>query len=485
MKLKIHILLAIFTIIFILFFYIYYPSDMLFINQTFYSAFSGDYINIFFKKDGKYLDNVTVYAYVFYPNREGNTVFSLVYSANKTGMARIPLRNLVKFAERWINYSKFYIIPSLLGIALYYIKLNSSTIQLITQTFTINYNLSEILQGIGKTITIQFNNTINRIVRLRGGKSTVMEETTTLTSTPTGTVIPEVCCLIVLTPKIIAWYPNSSSVAPIAIATFIGPTVNETTYGGTLTAALLNEQSSDTYIGFYISQPSLPPQNPIRVSIPGPSIVVNDIAYSVSVTNSGPIGRASPYNYDVVQLYILGQVAWVNWTETVYFAGGGSCTTYFYQVMLTRVVVNQNGNAMAPIIYDFNSSYGGLIAPIGSGNMTLYSNIPYNGKATIVSFVLQDTYISMAVGLNVGALFYVADYLVPGIGSLAPFFKLINIAVGWESATTWISEVVLDLYNYNPYYTLSLYYYNYSNVKYCINGNYYSLPADVYYATWN
>ena len=62
---------------------------------------------------------------MFYPNREGNTVFSLVYSANKTGMARIPLRNLVKFAERWINYSKFYIIPSLLGIALYYIKLNS------------------------------------------------------------------------------------------------------------------------------------------------------------------------------------------------------------------------------------------------------------------------------------------------------------------------------------------------------------------------
>ncbi|QIW24672.1 hypothetical protein EWF20_11370 [Sulfolobus sp. S-194] len=469
MKLNMCAILAIFTIIFILFFYIYYSGDVLSIEQAFYSIFPGSYINIFFKKDGKYIGNATVYAYVFYPNREGITTFSLVYSANKTGEARIPLGNLVKFAERWINYSKFYIIPSILGIASYYIKLNSSTIQLITQTFTINYNLSEILQGIGKTITIQFNNTINRIVRLKGRKSTIGEET----KTPTITIISEPCFLIILSPKIIAWYPNSSSVAPIALATFIGPTVNESMYGGILTAALLN-------VGFYISQPSLPPQNPIRVSVPGPSLIVNDIMYNVSVANSGPIGRSSPYNYDVVQLYILGQVAWVNWTETVYFADDGSSATYFYQVILTRVVVNQKGNGMTTIVYDFNSNYGGLRAPIGLGNMTLYSNIPYNGKVTIFSLEPKDTYIPTADGLNVGALFYIADYLVPGTGSLAPFFSLINIVVKWKIAT-----IILDLDNYNPYYNLSLYYYNYSNVKYYINGNYCLLQTYVYYATWS
>ncbi|PVU77931.1 hypothetical protein DDW13_00050, partial [Acidianus hospitalis] len=389
---------------------------------------------------------------------------------------------------------------SLIGAAIYI-----TGGKILIQTFAIPFNTSQVIRNKGFTSVIQFKDPITV-------KS--ITETCTVSHIPEPSSRPCGCAIIEVTPHILGWYPNNSSVAPIAIATFVGPTIRE--FSAYLHATILNAESHEYYVGFYISQPTT---SPGRLKIPGPSITLDDANFVVKAYNGSCVNPSLSKPVNSIQIYMLGQVAWINWTVCMispycYFNPSGSrLLCYYYQVMITRIVVCKSDCAVAPKLY-VNTTYinscennrcngggggwGGhppvtesnlaslskyLPAPVNFTDLIKKACLSYCQHCCVCSISLFHTYTGMGIGINVGALVAVASAFYPDLAPLIPYFSTINIAVGWKCSTVQISSVTLSLRNLYSGSRLLLYYSNQTD-EYCICGNYYQLPPNVYVANY-
>ncbi|BAB67674.1 hypothetical protein STK_25630 [Sulfurisphaera tokodaii str. 7] len=491
----------------IVLFGLYYPQLNITIQQALTTA---NTIKIFLYSHHKLITNASISVFAFYPTRKG-TIFQKIYNASNKQYYQFPVKKLDKWAKQWIKFNKkekTKIYPSILILATYSI-INQKTITTLTQTYATPLNTTQITKGQGgKNIIIKFKtpikNKIKTIKNTNKKQQTIQPQqttTTTITSKTNGDYI-----ITEYIPNIIAWYPNNKSVGPIAIATIIGPQNNLNYYESTLGVIVSNQQGYSVNVGFYISQPLLG-QLPLRVTIPGPSLTVCDSNSIVEAYNTTEIGTPSPY--DVGQLYVLGQVAWVNWTEIYYIPHDSIYQVYhFLQVILTEIVSVENGNAVAPKIYYYNSyipntSYnklprnsfstikpfvfyspgggGGCIAPVYFNNLTYIGSSSGNQIFSYGSMYIHGVNSEFQVGLNVGAL---AALVMPEASpALIAELGMVNIGVSISSSQLSGSALILSVRN-ELATPLNVYYSNYSAL-YDINGQYYIIPTGVFYLNYS
>jgi len=385
----------------IVLFGLYYPQLNITIQQALTTA---NTIKIFLYSHHKLITNASISVFAFYPTRKG-TIFQKIYNASNKQYYQFPVKKLDKWAKQWIKFNKkekTKIYPSILILATYSI-INQKTITTLTQTYATPLNITQIIKGQGgKNIIIKFKTPIKNKIKTTSG----------------GYIITEYI------PNIIAWYPNNKSVGPIAIATIIGPQNNLNYYESILEEQLFNKQGYSVNVGFYISQPLLG-QLPLRVTIPGPSLTVCDSNSIVEAYNTTEIGTPSPY--DVGQLYVLGQVAWVNWTEIYYIPHDSIYQVYhFLQVILTEIVSVENGNAVAPKIYCYESYIPN----------TSYNELPRNSFSTIKPFV-----------------FYSPG---GGGGCIAPVYFNNLTYIGSSSGSQWFRYSSLEIYGVNSEFQVGL-----------------------------
>jgi hypothetical protein len=455
-------------------------------NVIFTSLFPGHDITLIIAGKRGLIRGFKVCAYMFYPTPQGTKFIKVFNSTSSSCTISIPLKNLLTPAKAWYSLYSYHIMPSLLG-AVIHVKQCGNKVKIITQPFAIPINVSNVINCKGFIYTIMFNNPIVKTIEVKP------ECTTTVTYTQEG------CGAIIVTPHILGWYPNSSSCKPIAIATFVGPSEIRSYVAGM--CAIIASESS---IGFYISQPNLK-YNPIRVTVPGPSITLDDVNFQVKSSASYCIGKADYCN--AFQIYIKGQVAWVNWTVCYenprdYFHPF-QVICYYYQVMLTRIVACKNGRAVTPKLYVYathiniccSSSGGGLCHPKLESNLASIFNLskyfpaPVNFtklvKLACLSYCkcysndsLDLGHYLFGIGINVGALVAIASTNDSDLAPLVAPLSTVNIAVGCSA-----SLIVWEILNQYPEANLAFYYSNLTT-EYCINGVLYQLPTGVFIANY-
>ncbi len=233
----------------------------------------------------------------------------------------------------------------------------------------------------------------------------------------------------------------------------------------------------------------------------------NDLVKSYNIT---PIGSSTPY--DVGQLYIIGQVAWVNWTEICYWPRFGiEHINHFIQVIMTSVIAEENGDAFAPKIYShyvysicnsyndlprnsysYSSSKSSVRIKGGGGGLGLlahvyFNNLTYIGSSSNSQPFSDDTLNIIGVnhnyqiGVNVGALLAIA--IPDAAPELIATLGMVNIGVTWENSQLSLTQATVCADN-SLSTPLNVYYSNYSALYY-INGQYYTIPNNVYYLNYS
>ncbi|AWR96084.1 hypothetical protein DFR85_15475 [Acidianus brierleyi] len=496
--------LAIIISIIVILTIIYYPEINIIVQQN---VTLPNFIKIFLYSNGKLITNGSITVFVFYPTEQG-TVFKRIFNSSRQEYYQFPVKDLLNWAKNWLAYDtqhRTLIYPSIIVFASYSIK-NETTIETLTQSFSTSLNISQIIRGIGgRDIQVIFNHPIIKYIKTKDLQQKIDVDTTTITTTITSTIRPGYET-ITLNPHILGWYPSNSSVGPISIGTIIGPT-NITEYRASLFEEIINKVTSSENVGFYISQPLLK-QLPVRVTLPGPSLTLYDTNDLVKSYNTTPIGSSTPY--DVGQLYIIGQVAWVNWTEICYYPKFGiEHVNHFIQVIMTSVVAEENGDAFAPkidshCVYSICNSYNdlprnsysyskssvrikggggglGLIAPVYFNNLTNIgssSNFQPFRYDTLNIIGVNNDY---QIGVNVGALLSIA--MPEASPELLATLGMVNIGVTWENSQLSLTQATVCADN-SLITPLNVYYSNYSALYY-INGQYYIIPDNVYYLNYS
>lgn len=495
--------------------FVYYPEIYTAVNQLLGSNEIGI---LLFAPNGQQITNGSVSVITFYPTEHHGTLFKRVYNDSHKGVFIFHVHRLQEWAGNWTEFNKKHnitIYPSIIIFASYVVPINSTTLKVLTQSLAVPLNVTKIAKGQGgEVINVVFTNPTVKYVNVsqvkqaaEGMKPQASTTTTTITTTPTTSVYAGIGYDIWYYPSVIAWYPNSSSVAPLAIATIVGPP-NTGSYVASIAASFITQLQNSFNIKFYISQPNLPSnleslvpnQNPptsIKVSLPGPSITLYSSSNIIrlSTSNYSAIGNGQPY--DIAQLYIMGQFAVVNYTG--YLTGVDLPIPYpigwVLQVMLTGIVASESGSAYAPIIrnyttYAYDTSYsslpnlsnggeGGLpLLPVLFNNLTkLVSLGPGSGIARS-SLTLYGTNAGWSLSINVGAI------LLRFLGPIGLILSAVNIVV--TSQTTIIGGAV-SIFVSNWYFAnanLNIYYSNYSAL-YNIGGQYYIIPTNVYYLNYS
>ena len=339
--------------------------------------------------DAQYLTNASFSVWVFYPTKNG-TVFQAIYNGTG-GLAYINLSSLIKWAEAWIDYygpqAIYSFMPSLIVFVSYPIKVNSTTVEVVSQQFMVPLNLSEPLSKEGEVIELEVNHPFRFYYRVAGAAgreyggalgTTIRPAQTTTTTTTSTSITPttapilssEGLYLIIYKPHVLAWYPSNDSVAPISLEVGLAqPTPFNYTSGYMnadlyLATSVINEEGINAVA---IAGSVLPivvddveagavAQGIARLSamIPGATLTFTQVSqvyshgyFSVDISNH--------LHYDVGQIYMVGQAALVNWTLCSWTLGTppSDCSPVGWQVgtMLTAVQVVESGSALAPALY--------------------------------------------------------------------------------------------------------------------------------------
>jgi hypothetical protein len=341
--------------------------------------------------DPTQLTNASFSVWAWAPTPNG-TEFIPVY--NGTGaQAVIDLARLVGWAEDWVHaYGKAAIRsfkPSIIIWVSYPIALPNGSVELVTQPSFQPLNLSLPLSGSGAVIDVMvshpFRTLLNGIplkasgggagVAVRGLGKVLPEQTTTTTVTTTITNRTETiicgigCAVWYLVPHVIAWYPNNESMAPISLAIALAQP-SSVSSGASADLDILISVTSKQVKQFSIN----------GLTIAGSAFEaamkdaeVGDLSQAISqlspvlgttftFTTKGEVttsntteATTSPPDYDDIgQLYMVGQVALVNWTEYVTVWGFGETKptgNWYLGLQLTEFKAAKNSSAVAPVIY--------------------------------------------------------------------------------------------------------------------------------------
>ncbi|MCG2868439.1 MAG: hypothetical protein L7G90_03595 [Candidatus Nanopusillus sp.] len=344
------------------------------------------------------LTNASFSVWAWAPTPNG-TEFIPVF--NGTGaQAVINLSRLVSWAEDWVRaYGKAAIrslAPSIIIWVSYSIALPNGSVELVTQPSFQPMNLSLPLSGSGAVIDVMVSSPFRTLVKASGGGAGVavrglakvspeQTTTTTVTTTITGTwTTSSVPCLgrpcvilYYLAPHVIKWYPNNESMAPISLAvalgqpsnaseglaslyvsitTFFSQVIRQFSINGLMIAGSAFDAATDDYEetgNLYQAVSKLSAQLGTTFTFTSEAEVTEGSGVQVYVP--------TPYNVvqhvsDIGQLYMVGQVALVNWTEylSVWPYGQSQPTGNWYLgLQLTETEVAESDGAEAPVIYNW------------------------------------------------------------------------------------------------------------------------------------
>ena len=336
--------------------------------------------------DPTQLTNTSFSVWAWAPTPNG-TEFIPVF--NGTGaQAVINLSRLVGWAEDWIHaYGRAAIRsfkPSITIWVSYPIPLPNGSVELVTQPSFQPLNLSLPLSGSGSiTVNVMVSHPFRTLlnpgegagVAVRGLAKASPEQTTTTTITTTITNRTETiicgigCAVWYLVPHVIAWYPNNESMVPISLAIALAQP-SFVSSGASADLDILISVASDQVKQFSIN----------GLTIAGSAFEaamkdaeVGDLSQAISqlspvlgttftFTTKGEViesntteATTSPPDYDDIgQLYMVGQVALVNWTEYVTVWGFGETKptgNWYLGLQLTEFKAAKNSSAVAPVIY--------------------------------------------------------------------------------------------------------------------------------------
>jgi hypothetical protein len=350
--------------------------------------------------DSTQLTNASFSVWAWAPTPNGTTFIPVF---NGTGpQAVINLSRLVGWAEDWIRaYGKaaiFSFEPSIIIWVSYPIALPNGSVELLTQPSFQPLNLSLPLSGKGTIIDVMVSHPFRTLLNgtplkasgeeagaaVRGLGKVLPEQTTTTTVTTTLTNItttsstrPSYACPIcympidlLLVPHVIAWYPNNESVAPISLAVALGqpssvsegygnPTVtiditvassniSQSTINDLMIAGSAFDAATDDYEetgNLFQAVSQLSPQLGTTFTFTSEK----EVAESNGATAEIPLQNEKVS--DIIQLYMVGQVALVNWTAYMLPLVSNTPVGWYLGLQLTAVKVVENDGAEAPVIY--------------------------------------------------------------------------------------------------------------------------------------
>jgi hypothetical protein len=331
------------------------------------------------------LTNASFSVWAWAPTPNG-TEFIPVF--NGTGaQAVINLSRLVGWAEDWIHaYGKAAIRsfePSIIIWVSYPIALPNGSVELVTQPSFQPMNLSLPLSGSGTiAVNVVVGHPFRTLLKASGGGAGVavrglakvspgQTTTTTVSTTPTVTsTYPHTYGLMVwywLVPHVIAWYPNDTGVAPISLAIALGQpsavsggsayvnifmavvsskvvyqyTINGLTIAGSaFDAAVDDAEAGDLFQAISQLSPVL-------------GATFTFTTGGAEVANSNSTGAViPPGDDDIGQLYMVGQVALVNWTALNVLA---EPVGWYLGLQLTEFKAVESNGALAPVIYTWEA----------------------------------------------------------------------------------------------------------------------------------
>ena len=519
------------------------------------------------------LTNASFSVWAWAPTPNG-TEFIPVF--NGTGpQAVIDLSRLVGWAEDWIStYGKAAIrslAPSIIIWVSYSIALPNGSVELVAQPSFQPLNLSLPLSGIwGVTIDVMVDHPFITVVKANGREAGIavrglakvspgQTTTTTVTTTPsTGTASSMcgrgVCDVWYLAPHVIKWYPNDTGMAPISLAItlaqpssvssgasadmsiFISVTSDQVKqfsinglmiFGAAFDAAIDDAEAGDLFQAISQLSPAL-----------GTTFTFTTNG-EVTESNTTEATTSPPDYDDIGQLYMVGQVALVNWTEylSVWPPGSSSPTGIWYLgLQLTEFKAVENNGAVAPVIYSWSAYVpcvnlsewaseqqalmqdpgdphglsGDLIAhPPGGGgggatcplpntpapviwkdyatNLTYYANVsPYNTHFEIyyVDLSVNGGESPLGIGLDAGSAIAWAIgmglMVVPGGQAAGAAVEVIGALLGafqYQSNSVAETANYIGIYNHLPYY-VNVYYSNLTPA-YTVSGQSFTLPREL------
>ena len=345
--------------------------------------------------DPTQLTNASFSVWAWAPTPNG-TEFIPVF--NGTGpQAVINLSRLVGWAEDWIHaYGRaaiFSFEPSIIIWVSYPIPLPNGSVELVTQPYFQPLNLSLPLSGKGTIINVMVDHPFRTLlnpgreagVAVRGLAKVSPEQTTTTTVTTTLTNItttsstrPSYACPIcympidlLLVPHVIAWYPNNKSTAPISLAVALGQpssvssegyanpsvtiditvassNISQSTINGLMIAGSAFDAATDDYEetgNLFQAVSQLSPQLGTTFTFTSKEEVAESNGATADILLQNEKGP------DIIQLYMVGQVALVNWTAYMLPLVSNTPVSWYLGLQLTAVEVAESNGAEAPVIY--------------------------------------------------------------------------------------------------------------------------------------
>jgi len=352
--------------------------------------------------DPTQLTNASFSVWAWAPTPNG-TEFIPVF--NGTGpQAVINLSRLVGWAEDWIHaYGKAAIRsfePSIIIWVSYPIALPNGSVELLTQPSFQPINLSLPLSGSGAVIDVMVSHPFRTLLKANGRGAGVAvrglakvspEQTTTTTVTTTLTNItttsstrPSYACPIcympidlLLVPHVIKWYPNNESTAPISLAVALGQpssvssegyanpsvtiditvassNISQSTINGLMIAGSAFDAATDDYEetgNLFQAVSQLSPQLGTTFTFTSEKEVAESNGATADILLQNEKGP------DIIQLYMVGQVALVNWTEYIFNQDWPNdlepTGNWYLGLQLTEVEVAESDGAEAPVIYNW------------------------------------------------------------------------------------------------------------------------------------
>jgi len=341
--------------------------------------------------DSTQLTNASFSVWAWAPTPNG-TEFIPVF--NGTGaQAVINLSRLVGWAEDWIHAygmaAIFSFEPSIIIWVSYPIALPNGSVELVTQPSFQPINLSLPLSGSGAVIDVMVSNPFRTLLKANGREAGIavrglakaspeQTTTTTVTTTINGTwttssvscLAPPCVIVYYLVPHVIKWYPNNESMAPISLAIALAQPSN-----------VSDNNNAHVHIGIFVASWYVKQFTINGLMIAGSAFDAATDDYEETGNLFQAVSKLSPqlgttfkfttkgevteYNYteadipttddDIGQLYMVGQVALVNWTEYIFNQAWPNdlepTGNWYLGLQLTEFKAVENSSAEAPVIY--------------------------------------------------------------------------------------------------------------------------------------
>ena len=521
--------------------------------------------------DPTQLTNASFSVWAWAPTPNG-TEFIPVYNG-RGPQAVIDLSRLVGWAKDWIHaYGKAAIRsfkPSIIIWVSYPIALPNGSVELLTQPSFQPLNLSLPLSGSGTiAVNVMVNHPFRTLlngtplkangeeagVAVRGLAKASPEQTTTTTVTTTITTstsvaaaAPYSCLCYIFAPHVIGWYPNNESMAPISLAIALAQpsSVTSSVSGGDIAFVRIRIFATSEQVKQFSINGLTIAGSAFDAAVDDAE--VGDLLQAISqlspvlgttftFTTNGEVTEtnATEANVpttidDIGQLYIVGQVALVNWTEyqiySVYPVIYQNTTVGWYLgLQLTEFKALKNKSAVAPVIYAWEAydpcvnlnewayeqqvlmqspgDFYGLgmnstcplpntPAPViwedYAAKLTHYANVsPYNMNFQVYYAELSVNGGESPLGIGIDAGSAIASVIgmglmvVPGGQAAGAVLEVIGALLGaFQYTTTSATENanIISIYNILPY-NVNMYFSNLTPV-YTVSGQHFTLPREL------